>query len=176
MLPALVDVCLCGLERICRIYLTLSLWITTHMPDISGICFCVEYVNRNNNIVPVKKFENKNCRCQKKCMGKVNEEIRKNHCIIFGKQDPLKNKVHIFVDEYTNVDEGRMNRDMKKYAKNKSAGSDDRGKAPNPLPRKDTCKKCDKYKIKLDAGNSDQEAIKKSEDEHKLHLRKTCST
>lgn len=41
------------------------------------------------------------------------------------------------------------------------------------VPRKDTCKKCDKYKIKLDAENNDQEAIKKSEDEHKLHLRKT---
>ncbi|KAL2743804.1 Jerky-like [Vespula maculifrons] len=65
-----------------------------------------------------------------------------------------------------------MNRDMKKHAENKSAGCDDRGKAPNPLPRKDTCKKCDKYKIKLDAENNDQEAIKKSEDEHELHLRK----
>ncbi|KAF7383909.1 hypothetical protein HZH68_014666 [Vespula germanica] len=40
------------------------------------------------------------------------------------------------------------------------------------VPRKDTRKKCDKYKIKLDAENSDEEAIRKSEDEHELHLRK----
>ncbi|KAF7383904.1 hypothetical protein HZH68_014661 [Vespula germanica] len=43
-----------------------------------------------------------------------------------------------------------MNRAMKKHAENKSAENDDR-----------------------DAENSNQEAIKKSEDEHKLHLRET---
>ncbi|KAF7382993.1 hypothetical protein HZH66_013395 [Vespula vulgaris] len=36
------------------------------------------------------------------------------------------------IENSSYVDEGRMNRAMKKYAENKSAESDDRGKAPNP--------------------------------------------
>lgn len=36
--------------------------------------------------------------------------------------------------------------------------------------RKDICKRCDKYRIKLDAESSDQEIIKKLEDKYELHL------
>jgi len=38
-----------------------------------------EYINRSNNIVPKKKFENKDCGCQKKCKDVIDEDIRKNH-------------------------------------------------------------------------------------------------
>lgn len=39
------------------------------------------------------------------------------------------------------------------------------------IPRKDTCKQYDEYKIKIDASD-DQETIKKLKDEHELHLLK----
>ncbi|XP_076659847.1 uncharacterized protein LOC143363124 [Halictus rubicundus] len=64
------------------------------------------------------------------------------------------------------VSEGRVNTAIIKHAEGETVGNDNRA------PRNDTCKKCDEYKIKLDAVSSDQEVIKKLEDEHELHLRK----
>ncbi|XP_076660862.1 uncharacterized protein LOC143364351 isoform X2 [Halictus rubicundus] len=169
-----------------------------------------EYVNRNNNIVPAKKFENKDCGCQKKCTDKVDGETRKNHFYNFWKigsfntqnaylcglihSVPIKRRrprdesrcmksssnvyclpnigdsTSVVCKKYFlqtfGVSEGRVNRAIIKHAEGETVGNDNRA------PRKDRCKKCDEYKIKLDAVSSDQEVIKKLEEEDELHLRK----